>query len=192
MTKRKRDYKAEYARRIAKGKERGLSLSQARGHPKATEKAVAPKKRKPIPEDKLQVALSALAKGDSLSQSARTARLTPEKLRNYVSYNKIAKRKGRRWVLGKKLKREMRIFSDGRERTVVLPDFKSASVVGGYLAAVRKLLDTNNRAVLKPFIGEFVTDIHGDAHLFETDPNILYRLNLSGTESFEQIYRIII
>ena len=30
---RKRDYKAEYKRRVAKGKARGLSVSQSRGHP---------------------------------------------------------------------------------------------------------------------------------------------------------------
>ncbi len=34
MTTRKRNYAAEYARRIARGKARGMSVSQSRGHPK--------------------------------------------------------------------------------------------------------------------------------------------------------------
>ncbi len=34
----KRDYKAEYARRIEQAKAKGLSRSQARGHPKANER----------------------------------------------------------------------------------------------------------------------------------------------------------
>lgn len=34
MTRKQRDYKAEYQRRIKRGKERGYSVSVARGHPK--------------------------------------------------------------------------------------------------------------------------------------------------------------
>jgi len=39
---------------------------------------------------------------------------------------------------------------------------------------------------------EHATDIKGDQHPFETSPNTLYRLSVSGTDSFEQVYRIII
>jgi len=38
VKKRKRNYKAEYARRIKRGLARGLTPSQARGHPKRGEK----------------------------------------------------------------------------------------------------------------------------------------------------------
>ena len=40
MSRRKRDYRAEYARRIARGTAKGISRSQARGHPKPKEAAV--------------------------------------------------------------------------------------------------------------------------------------------------------
>lgn len=45
---RTRDYKAEYAARIAKGKERGLSRAQAAGHASKTEKSVSQLKREGI------------------------------------------------------------------------------------------------------------------------------------------------
>lgn len=34
MAKKRRDYRAEYKRRIARGRARGMSVSQSRGHPK--------------------------------------------------------------------------------------------------------------------------------------------------------------
>lgn len=43
----KRDYKREYQRRVANAKKRGLTLSQARGHPKPGEKPIRPKGKKP-------------------------------------------------------------------------------------------------------------------------------------------------
>lgn len=55
---RKRDYKAEYERRIANAVKRGLSRSQARGHAKASESPVRPK---PVHSDsKLEAALKLL------------------------------------------------------------------------------------------------------------------------------------
>jgi len=51
---------------------------------------------------------------------------------------------------------------------------------------------SNDAAHLKPFISKSATDIKGNKHIFETNPNTLYRLSASGTESFEQVYRIII
>jgi hypothetical protein len=38
MAGRPRDYKAEYERRIARGQTTGLTRSQARGHPRGTER----------------------------------------------------------------------------------------------------------------------------------------------------------
>ena len=43
MAKKIRDYRAEYARRIERGKKHGLSLSHARGHAKFRETALRPK-----------------------------------------------------------------------------------------------------------------------------------------------------
>jgi hypothetical protein len=51
-----RDYKAEYARRIATGSARGISRSQARGHPKVAETPVR-SARRPLEDARIQLAL---------------------------------------------------------------------------------------------------------------------------------------
>ena len=65
-------------------------------------------------------------------------------------------------------------------------------MAGRYMAAIGKFLRNNNPASLKSFIGKSVTDASGEKHPFETNLNALYRLAARGTESFEQVYRIII
>ena len=67
-----------------------------------------------------------------------------------------------------------------------------ASKVGRYMSAVGKFTTTNDPSCLTPFIGKFAKDINGKTHIFETEPNTLYRLISSGSETFEQVYRIVI
>jgi hypothetical protein len=86
----------------------------------------------------------------------------------------------------------MLIYSGGKAYAVIVGTFPNASKIGRYMAAVRKFLRSNHAAHLKPFIGKSATDIKGDKHIFETNPNALYRLSTSDGESFEQVYRIII
>lgn len=56
MGSRKRDYRAEYKRRIARGKTRGLSVSQARGHAK-TKTVVFKDKKGKVRKKKVRVEL---------------------------------------------------------------------------------------------------------------------------------------
>lgn len=191
MPKPFRDYKTEYARRIARGQSRGLSRSEARGHARAGEggsKAAA----KPIEEQRLQFALQAIRKEGNLSRAARAAKISPERLRKFaVEKGAIEKSKGR-WRIRHNLPRRMHLFSNGRLIEVTLGDFDSASLVGRYLNAVKMFLDTNRAAVLSPFTGHSVRDVTGKDHPLETRPNVLYRLAASGDHSFEQIYRLVI
>lgn len=190
VPRRQRDYRAEYQRRVAHGLTKGLSRSQARGHPKAKEKSV----RKPrlISDEAFQISLRALQDGKTLAQAAAEIRVSPERLRNQARELGVIRRKGRRWIVRANLPRQMLIYSNGKAFAITIGTFRNASKVGRYMAAVRRFLRSNDPAQLKPFIGKSVTDKNGASHIFETNPNTLYRLSASGSESFEQVYRIII
>jgi hypothetical protein len=59
------------------------------------------------------------------------------------------------------------------------------------MQAVKSFLSTNFTGFLKPFEGRGVSDIFGKYHPFETHPNVLYRLDATATETFEDVYRIV-
>lgn len=188
--KRKRDYRAEYRRRVERGLAKGLTLSQARGHPKAGEKNI--KKPRPISDDAFQISLKALRSGKTLSAAAKEIRVSPERLRNQAKARGAIKKQGRKWVVKSTLPRQMLIYSDGKAHSIIVGTFHQASKLGRYMAGVKRFLRSNDAAHLKAFIGKFVKDSKGTAYVFETTPNALYRIAASGTETFEQIYRIII
>jgi hypothetical protein len=193
MSTRKRDYRAEYRRRIARGAANGISRSQARGHPKPKELSVSSKRPpKPIEDQRLQLALKVLRQEKSLSAAAKAAKIAPERLRHFATQREIVERLGRRWFVRHDLPRRMLLFSDGRAFPVVVGDFASASKVGRFISAVSHFLRTNNPAGLREFEGASVTDVSGRTHPFETRPNALYRLASAHDQSFEHIYRIII
>ena len=185
-----RDYRAEYARRIERGIAKGLSRSQARGHPKAKEKNI--KKPRPISEDAFQISLKALRSGKTLAEAAREIRVSPERLRNQAKERGIIRRQGRQWVVRKNLPRRMLIYSNGEAFAITVGTMHQASKVGRYMAGVKRFLRSNDIAHIKPFIGKAVTDQNGKKHVFETNPNTLYRISASGGDSFEQVYRIVI
>jgi len=188
-----RDYKAEYARRIARGAAKGISRSQARGHPKPSEAAIASRRPpRPIEDGRLQLALKVLRQEKSLSAAARAAKIAPERLRHFATDRDIIERQGRRWIVRQQLPRRMLLFSDGRAVQVIVGDFTAASKVGRFMSAVSHFLRTNNPAGLREFEGVSVTDVSGGTHPFETRPNALYRLASAHDQSFEHIYRIVI
>jgi hypothetical protein len=86
----------------------------------------------------------------------------------------------------------MLIYSRGQRQLVTVGDFKTASQVGRFMAAVGRFLRSNDISHLNAFAGRSVTDIAGKNRPFETRPNVLYRLASSGTETFEEVYRIIV
>jgi hypothetical protein len=193
MAKRTRDFRAEYAHRIARGAAKGVSRSRARGHPKPAEVAVSSKRpARAIEDDRLQLALKVLRQEKSLTAAAREAKISPERLRHYATEKNIIERQGRRWIIRHELPRRMLLFSDGRAVQVVVGDFASASKVGRFMSAVSVFLRTNNPAGLREFEGASVTALSGQTFPFETRPNALYRLASAHDQSFEQIYRIVI
>jgi hypothetical protein len=189
----KRNYALEYAHRIARAVAKGLSKSQARGHPKPTEDIIRPSRTaKPLEDDRLQLALKVLRQEKSLTAAAREAKVSPERLRRYATERSIIERRGRRWIVRCELPRRMLLFSDGNVVQVVVGDFASASKVGRFMSAVSTFLRTNNPAGLRQFDGASVADISGKIHPFESRPNALYRLASAHDQSFEHIYRIVI
>jgi hypothetical protein len=191
--KRPRDYAAEYERRIARALTKGLTRSQARGHPRAGEAPVSSKlPHKPIPDDRLQQALRVLRQDKSLTAAAKAAHVSPERLRHVARSKGAIKKQGRRWIVEPELPRRMLIYSRRKALPITVGDYASASLVGRYMSAVAYFLGHPDRGLLQPFVGQSVTDISGKQHPFETDPNWLYRLVSAGGESFESVYRIVL
>jgi hypothetical protein len=187
---RNRDTKAEYARRIARGLARGLTKAQARGHAKATEAFV--RAAKPIPDERLQLALRELRQGRPFAAAARAANVSRERLRKHLVENNVIRKKGRRWRVRDDLPRRVQLLSNGETRVIVVGEFAAASLVGRYMNAVGRFLNDNKVAPLAPFVGLTVRDIKGHEHPFETRPNVLYRLAVGGESTFEHIYRLVI
>jgi hypothetical protein len=90
-----RDYKAEYAHRIARGSARGLSRSQARGHPKVAETPVWSAGRS-LEDARIQLALRALRRERTFAKAAKTAKVSPERLRKYAIERGLIEKAGRR------------------------------------------------------------------------------------------------
>jgi hypothetical protein len=82
----------------------------------------------------------------------------------------------------------MLIYSRGQLESVTVRGFKEARRIGEYMNAVRRFLATNDARILKPFVGQSVTDSRGISHPFEVQPNTLYRLVQSGDGDFTSIY----
>jgi hypothetical protein len=190
MPRRSRDYAAEYVRRIARGLAQGLTRSQARGH--STPKEVPVRGSRPISDERLQLALRVLREEGSLAAAARAGKISPERFRTYATEKKIIEKDGRRWRTRSDLPRRVLLFTKGKSLAITVGNFETASMVGRFMSAVGRFLGEPKIALLAPFVGQSVRDITGKEHLFETRPNVLYRLVAAGEHTFEQIYRAVI
>jgi hypothetical protein len=188
----KRDYKAEYRKRIERALAKGFSVSQARGHAKQNEKPISKSAKKRLYDPRLEKGLKEVRRGKSLTNAAKSIGAAPKTLKKYIEQSGVAKAKDRGLQFGAdRRSRELLLYSSGQEVVITVKGFKPASLIGRYMATVRQFLATNDPSVLEPFKGQFVVDSKGQKYVFETRPNVLYRLAASGTESFEEIYRIV-
>jgi len=192
MSARKRNYKAEYARRIARGTAKGLSRSQARGHPRHDEPHVAEIATARPWDPELEQGLGMIREGHSMAYAARSIGVAPERLRSYVTRTGVARKEQRHWRIGPDYRpRQVLVYSRGRDLEIVVPGFAEASAVNRYMAGVRWFIHTNDPAHLAEFAGQGVTDVDGVFHPFEVRENVLYRLNETASETFEQVYQIV-
>src|SRR5271154_1609053 len=113
MAKRQRDYRKEYARRVALAAQRGLSRSAARGHPRAGERRRGPTGRAGDPNSREELALKMMRHGTSLRDAASHSRMSQERLRAYLKENTAASRENGRWKIVDRRSRQFPFFSDG-------------------------------------------------------------------------------
>jgi hypothetical protein len=193
MAKRKRDYKAEYRRRIERGLARGFTRSQARGHPGKGQRYVSRSKTTPRYDRRLEMGLREMRGGRSLKSSAKSIHVSPERLRTYVQETGVVRKERGRWVVGEDHRlRELPVYSGGKAYRITVPDYESSALVASYMSAVGQFLRTNDRSHLAPYVGKWVTDVRGVLYVFETRPNVLYRLHAAGVESFPEVYRLVV
>lgn len=187
---RKRDYKAEYERRIAKGLKRGLSRSQARGHPAISEKSVSGS-RAPKPDDQLEAALRDLRSGSSQKAAAQSAGVSAERFRRFIYGHKLAKRTGLSWTLTDDRPRRVATIHQGETKSVTVSNYSEAQKAGEYFYAAGQFIRSNDITHLEPFEGDGLTDVRGKFFAFETDPNALYRHAAQDAPVFHEIYQIV-
>lgn len=185
---RKRDYKAEYQRRIANAEKRGQSRSQARGHAKAGETPARAKGK--IGGEKFEAALKLYRQTGNQAAAAKTQGIAPERFRRFLRENVQVSGRGKSLKITDTRPRLMTVISDGQVSSIHLNGADEASLNGKYLHAVRTLLEKNNPGIIAPFAGRSVIDADGNSHLLETDVNELYRLAASGDALFHDVYRL--
>lgn len=183
-----RDTKAEYARRKARGAERGLSTSQMRGHARHHEAAVRPRSKRS--EAALEKGLSELHKTGNLTTAAKRVGVSSESLRRFVLQNSYAERAGKKYRVTDTRVPQVLTFSEGEAKLLVLRDRDQASINGIYLNAVKKYTRSNKYDPIRPFIGTSIIDAKGNFHLLETDPNTLHEL-ASVQDNYVDIYRLV-
>lgn len=189
---RKRDYKAEYQRRKARGLARGLTLSQARGHPKADEASASGQTLSAAADARIQSAIAAMADGVSLTQAAKSQRVSAERLKRTIQAKALGSKIDNRWVLtDRRARRIPLITNDAQTIAVTVAGFPEASRVGVYFNRVSKFVLTQDTSLLDEFEGEAVRDVRGSDHPFVTDPNTLIRYVQKDEPPFHEIYRIL-
>lgn len=185
-----RDYKAEYRRRIERGLAQGRSRSQARGHARSQESLARPSRSGP--DRRLDEALKLLRQTGSQTKAAKAVGISAERFRRFLRENKLAHREGRSWRITDNRPREISIISGKKVRVIRVNGLEPASLIGKYWNAVKLFLEKNTIDLLEPFRGLAVPDAQGREHVFETNPNTLYRLAQAGGDAFEFIYRLVV
>lgn len=188
---RKRDYQNEYQRRKARGLARGLSLSQARGHPKPDEVRVSGKPPAALADTKISKAIEAMNAGRSMTAAAKSAHVSPDRLSWYLAQSGLGLKQGKRWVIGDTRPRRIPMIENASTKAITVAGFSPASRAGHYHNDIKKFLRTQDPKVLDPYRGEGLTDLKGRFHPFETDPNALIRYALKDEPEFHEIYAIL-
>ena len=142
-------------------------------------------------DDRFETALKYLREGRSQKRAAEIGMVSVSRFRRFIREHKLAKRKGRLWVITDRRTREIQIISQHGVEHIRVRGFGGASLAMRHRAAVQKFLDTNDISLLAPFEGGAVNDISRQKHMLETRPNVLYRIANAGSDADMKIYRLI-
>lgn len=197
MAKRERKYAAEYARRIRNATARGLTKSQARGHPGALQQSASALRSGPKParlDWGLEGAIKSMRAGATLSDAAREAHVGRERLATYAKRYAGAVSKGGRWTFADNRARRVLVAAEGEPNFLVLkvPGFDPANLAGLHYAESLAVLD--DRSLLPAFVerwsGVSIPDLKGQTHYFATDINALFRAHFGDEADWTRIYHI--
>ena len=187
---RRRDYKAEYARRKARAVQLGRTLSQARGHPRAGERGVRPLKFDPL----LEAGLKAMRSGETLKAASQKLKVSRERLSGYAKAQAGAARVGRAWTFDDRRKRRVQFIENGEVIEFWVEGYEPARLAGQFMnEASRAMSDPRRFAPLRRrWENTFVHDASGRRRFFTTDPNEIYRAIHANDRPFEQVYKLVI
>lgn len=195
--KHSRDYKAEYDRRIRNALARGLTRSQARGHPGAFLSYASerqPTRARSKPDRQLEEAIKAVRAGESLSAAARQARVGRERLAAYAKRFAGGAWQGSTWTFDDKRIRQIPIIAAGEPNSLIIrvPGFEPAHLAGQHFEEASQALE--DQAKFPAFIERWrdvsITDTTGRSYALSIDPNQLYRAVAADEIDWTRIYHL--
>lgn len=197
MARKKRDYKAEYRRRIARGKAKGLSRSQARGHPATGEAYISRKRKaksKQQPDLSLEAAIEAIRAGASLTAAAKRQRVSRERLSRYAKKQAGAEYSGRSWSFSDTRTRQVPILATGylNPQTIKVVGYETASEIGRHYHEAERVVEDHELVPLfkARWSGKIVEDAKGRQFELATSINLLHRLLLADEVDWTKIYQL--
>ena len=127
-------------------------------------------------------------KTKTLPQAANDNNIT---VKNVIKHTNGFKKVNGRQVVKKwdRIKRVMRVNTDGKEKSIEIRDSRTASVVGRYHNAVKQFLNTGDKTKLSKFRNKKVKDSKGKLHRLETNPDEIIKINQRIEEpEFYEVY----
>ena len=127
-------------------------------------------------------------KNKTLPQAANDNNVT---VKNVIRHTNGFKKVNGKPVVKKwdRIKRVMRVNTNGKEKSLEVQDSRTASVVGRYHNAVKQFLNTGDKTKLSRFRNKKVKDSKGKLHRLETNPDEIIRINQRIEEpEFYEVY----
>lgn len=198
MPSKKRNYQAEYQRRQQLGKERGLSIAQARGHARESEAKIADLKRSGIIDrtrkstlERYYQAINGIASGKSLSRASKDARISLDTIKKLdTERNTINRLNNNKWEIKSSASFPI-LTKDGRLFKEVSLDRKNARIVGQYWNAAHNAY-LGDTSAIKTFANIVVFDLFGNQYSLLTSVNdliaIMEQMNDADREAYERMF----